>query len=70
MSEMRTDDYAGQATEETLDQLQADLATGLTAGEAQARLQRHGPNEIREREEAGTKRTALPTATRRLDNRS
>lgn len=52
MSEMRTDDYAGQATEETLDQLQADLATGLTASEAETRLQRHGPNEIPEREEA------------------
>ena len=47
----RTDDYGGQAAQDTASQLQVDPATGLTAGEAQARLQRYGYNEIEEKEE-------------------
>ena len=46
-----TDDYSGQAANETLNQLQTDSATGLANAEAQARLQQYGYNEIQEKEE-------------------
>jgi H+-transporting ATPase len=46
-----TDDYSAQAAGETVNQLQTDVALGLTDSEAQARLQQFGYNEIQEKQE-------------------
>jgi H+-transporting ATPase len=46
-----TDDYGRQPVEQSIRELQADAAAGLTSGEAAARRARIGPNEMREREE-------------------
>ncbi len=47
----RTDDYAKQATSETLAELKTDPGLGLTETEAQSRISRFGYNEIEEKEE-------------------
>jgi H+-transporting ATPase len=47
----RTDDFSKQTTAETLNALSVDLARGLDEAEAARRLDAHGPNEIREKEE-------------------
>ncbi len=48
----RTDDYASQGVERTLQDLGTDGARGLSAAEAARRLERFGYNEIEEHEEA------------------
>ncbi len=47
----RTDDYAGQSVEMTLEHLGVVADRGLGQSEAQGRLARFGPNEIEEKEE-------------------
>jgi len=47
-----TDDYLEQSAEQTLQQWQVDIATGLTGKEVSARLQQYGYNEIGEKEES------------------
>jgi H+-transporting ATPase len=47
-----TDSYLRQDTSTTVESLRVDPATGLSATEAQARLQEYGFNEIQEKEEA------------------
>ena len=46
-----TDDYAKQAADETIRELQTDADQGLTNAEADKRIGRFGYNEIKEREE-------------------
>ena len=48
---MKTDEFARQPLGKTIDMLEVDVQQGLSAEEAAARLQRHGYNEIEEREE-------------------
>ncbi len=48
---MQSDDYAKQNIQQTLDELNVGKAQGLSDEEAQARLQKFGPNEIRIHEE-------------------
>jgi len=47
-----TDEYTGQSAETTLERLGVAADQGLSRPEAQGRLERFGPNEIEEREEA------------------
>ncbi len=49
---MTNDQKSIQDVRDTAAQLQSDLAQGLTAGEAQKRLEKFGPNEIPEQEES------------------
>lgn len=46
-----TDDYRDQTAGETVKQLQVDPAAGLADSEVRLRLQRHGYNEVSEKEE-------------------
>ena len=48
----RVDELKGLDPEELAKRLATSLENGLTAGEAQARLERYGPNEVPEREES------------------
>jgi H+-transporting ATPase len=47
-----TDDYGRQPVAQSVSELKADPAAGLSSSEAAARLSRFGPNEMREREES------------------
>jgi H+-transporting ATPase len=47
----RTDEYAGRPIEDTLRAFEVDAAQGLAASAARERLERHGYNEILEKEE-------------------
>lgn len=47
-----TDQYAQQSVIQTLDEWQVDPTTGLTAGEAEQRMQQYGPNVLVTHEEA------------------
>ncbi len=48
---MKTDEFAAQPLNKTIESLGADVQRGLSAREASLRLDRYGPNEIEEREE-------------------
>ncbi|HHH30012.1 MAG TPA: metal-transporting ATPase, partial [Polyangiaceae bacterium] len=48
----RVDELKGLDPEELAKRMATSLENGLTAGEAQARLERYGPNEVPEREES------------------
>jgi len=49
---MKSDEYAGMSVETTLKRLNVDASRGLDETEVQARLGKHGHNEIEEREES------------------
>jgi hypothetical protein len=51
MTNKQTDDYARQAIDDTIRELQTDHTRGLTGAEAAGRIGRFGYNEIAEKEE-------------------